>query len=194
MGNRRKYGEISGRLTASVLRELYIFREESLQEIGDSYGCTRQMVDLLMAKYGIRRRDRIDAVKLAGKKGKFRSPAGDRKPAASRSLDKRGELRSIYPYAVEYTVNPGLPDESFRAMCADISNSGVCLYVCNELDAGQKITFKGAIPVLHGEAKVRWCSRVSGNVYKAGLIFSDSGETSSRMRDLIRSNFLPVKL
>ncbi len=194
MKDRKKYGEISGRLSAPVLKELYLSEEKSLQEIADSFGCTRQMVDLLMVKYGISRRERISAVKLAGRKGKFCGAARNRKAAVPRSPEKRGELRAHYPYAVEYTVDPGLSDESFRAMCSDISSSGVCLYVCNGLEAGQKITFRSEVPAFHGEARVRWCSRVGGNVYRAGLIFSETGETSTTIRDLIHSNFSSVTL
>jgi hypothetical protein len=192
--DKRKYGEITDRLTAPVLRDLYLSQEKSLQEIADACGCTRQMVDLLMAKYCINRRERIFAVKLAGKKGKFVGRGEHRKPQVCRSQDKRAELRSTYPYAVQYTVDPGLTDERLNAMCADISNSGACIYVYNKLEAGQKITFKGGIPVPHGDAKVRWCSRISGNVYKAGLIFSEPGETSNPAGDLTHSNFPPVTL
>jgi hypothetical protein len=193
MKARRKYGEITGRLTAPVLRDLYLGREKSLQEIADAYGCTRQMIDLLMAKYGIARRERISAVKLAGRKGKFRGLNGG-KADALQTADKRAELRLNYPHIVEYTVDPGATDEHFKAMCADISNSGICLYVCKGLDAGQKICFKSGVPVVSGEARVKWCSRISGNVYKAGLSFSETADMADRIKDLVHSNFLPDTL
>jgi hypothetical protein len=70
----RTYGEITKRLNEKVLRNLYVRRQKSLQDIGDMFGCTRQMVHLLMEKYAIRRRERIIAVKLGGCKRKIRYP------------------------------------------------------------------------------------------------------------------------
>jgi hypothetical protein len=177
MGEKRKYGAITNTLTARVLKELYLFQENSLEEIARSYGCTRQMIDLLMDKYDIKRRGRISAIKLAKQKGKFRGIVKDKEPWVLVSTERRSEVRSPYPYAVEYTVNPGLPDENFRAMCGDISDSGLCLYLHNGLDAGHKISFKGGMAVNHSEATVRWCTRAAGNVFKVGLMFSQNNET-----------------
>jgi hypothetical protein len=182
---KKKYGAITRKLTDPVLKELYLFQEKSLQDIALSYGCTRQMICLLMDKCGIKRRERISAVKLAGRKGKFRGAAKDEKRAVFRTSDKRRELRSIFPYAVEYKVMPALSDGSFRAMCSDISDSGLCLYLSAGVDAGRKIIFKSSMPLPHSEATVRWCSRVAGNVYKAGLTFSDTVRTPNPIRDLV---------
>jgi predicted DNA-binding protein YlxM (UPF0122 family) len=69
----RKYGDITRKLTGGVLKRLYLSQQKSLQEIADSFGCTRQMVNLLMEKYGIKRRERIEAVRLAVRMGKTAS-------------------------------------------------------------------------------------------------------------------------
>jgi predicted DNA-binding protein YlxM (UPF0122 family) len=66
----RTYGEITSSLTEKTLRNLYVRQRKSLQDIADLFGCTRQMVHLLMDKYGIRRRERVKAVKLARSKKK----------------------------------------------------------------------------------------------------------------------------
>jgi predicted DNA-binding protein YlxM (UPF0122 family) len=66
----RTYGEITGSLTEKTLRNLYVRQHKSLQDIANLFGCTRQMVHLLMDKYGIRRRERIKAVKMASSKRK----------------------------------------------------------------------------------------------------------------------------
>jgi predicted DNA-binding protein YlxM (UPF0122 family) len=70
----RTYGEITGSLTEKNLRNLHVRQQKSLQDIADLFGCTRQMVHLLMDKYGIRRRERIKAVKMARRKRKLAIP------------------------------------------------------------------------------------------------------------------------
>ncbi len=177
MGEKRIYGKITHTLTARVLEGLYLSQEKSLEDIARSYGCTRQMIDLLMHKYGIKRRERISAIKLARQKGKFNTLVRNKESRVLESAERRREVRSLYPYAVEYTVNPGLTDEEFRAMCGDISDSGLCLYIHNGLDAGRKISFKSGMAIPHGEATVRWCSRIIGNLYRVGLQFSQTNET-----------------
>jgi hypothetical protein len=176
MGHKRTYGMITRALTARLLEELYLVREQSLQDIARSYGCTRQMIDLLMGKYGIKRRERILAVKLAKQKGKFRGVVGNRVLRPSLSQERRREVRSVYRHAVEYSVMPGARGEIFRARCVDISASGLCLYLNGGLDAKQKIVFKSGMPASRRRATVRWCNPMAGNGYKAGLIFSKRKE------------------
>ena len=66
-----KCGLISNKLTKDKLVDLYYQQENSLEDIAKEYNCTRQMVKLLMEKYGLTRRKRSDARVLAIKRGKF---------------------------------------------------------------------------------------------------------------------------
>jgi hypothetical protein len=184
MGDKRTYGKITRTLTARLLEELYLVREQSLEDIARTYGCTRQMIDLLMEKYGIKRRERISAVILARRKGKFRNAAGRRMSVAALAEDRRREERSTFPHAVEYTVTPGAHGEIFRAMCVDISSSGLCLYLRNCPDEKQKIVFKSGMPAPHRNATVRWCSRMKGDFFKAGLMFSETGKTTNPVGEI----------
>jgi hypothetical protein len=62
-------------LTKSVTKEtlegLYFTQGKSLEDIAKEFNCTRQMVKLLMERYGIERRKRSEARVLAIKGGKF---------------------------------------------------------------------------------------------------------------------------
>ena len=66
-----KCGLISNKLTKDKLVDLYYQQKNSLEDIAKEYNCTRQMVKLLMEKYGLTRRKRSDARVLAIKRGKF---------------------------------------------------------------------------------------------------------------------------
>ena len=71
-GNKEKYGKITKSLTKDKLKDLYIYKQKSLQDIAKEYNCTRQMIKLLMEKYGLKRRRRSKARVLAIKRGKFK--------------------------------------------------------------------------------------------------------------------------
>lgn len=68
-----KYGEISQRFSKEVLEDLYINQGKSLQDIADEFRCTRTMIQLLMKKYGVERRNRSRARLLAIKERKFKA-------------------------------------------------------------------------------------------------------------------------
>ena len=68
-----KRGLVTNTLTKDKLIDLYHRRNKSLQDIAKEYNCTRQMVKLLMEKYGIYRRKRSEARLLAIKEGKFKN-------------------------------------------------------------------------------------------------------------------------
>lgn len=67
----RPQGFISKSLSKEKLEDLYFVQNKSLQDIAEEYNCTRQMVKLLMEKYGLSRRKRPEARVLAIKQGKF---------------------------------------------------------------------------------------------------------------------------
>ena len=58
-------------VTKETLRDLYFTQGKSLEDIAKELSCTRQMVKLLMERYGIERRKRSEARLLAIKGGKF---------------------------------------------------------------------------------------------------------------------------
>jgi hypothetical protein len=53
------------RLTKEGIEELYYRKKKSLQEIARGYGYSRQFIMLLMEKYGLKRRTRLEARKEA---------------------------------------------------------------------------------------------------------------------------------
>jgi hypothetical protein len=59
-------------LTEAVLRDLYIEREFSLQDIAEAYGCTSPYVQYLMKRSGIPRRTKSQARRIAQRDGKIR--------------------------------------------------------------------------------------------------------------------------
>jgi hypothetical protein len=67
----RTQGFISRSLSKEKLEDLYFVQNKSLQDIAKEYNCTKQMVKLLMEKYGLSRRKRSEARVLAIKEGKF---------------------------------------------------------------------------------------------------------------------------
>jgi len=68
----RKKGDIVTKtLTKDKLVDLYQLQNKSLEDIAKEYNCTRQMVKLLMEKYGIQRRKRSTARVLAIRNKKF---------------------------------------------------------------------------------------------------------------------------
>lgn len=58
-------------LTKEILFERYVSHRKSLDDIAKEYGCTRQMIYLLLKKYGIERRDKSTARMQAIRDGKF---------------------------------------------------------------------------------------------------------------------------
>lgn len=71
LGTKGTYRLITDSLTKDKLIDLYYKQNKSLQDIAKEYNCTRQMVKLLMEKYGLKRRKRSNARVLAIKRGKF---------------------------------------------------------------------------------------------------------------------------
>ena len=63
-------GNIISSLTKERVKELYHRQKKSLQDIAKEYGCTKQMVFLLMEKYGLKRRTHSEALKEAVKQNK----------------------------------------------------------------------------------------------------------------------------
>ena len=71
LGTKGTYGLITDSLTKDKLIDLYYHHNKSLEDIAKEYKCSRQMVKLLMEKYGLKRRKRSNARVLAIKRGKF---------------------------------------------------------------------------------------------------------------------------
>lgn len=67
-----EYGLITEALTKEKLIDLYYKQNKSLQDIAEEYNCTRQWVQLLMERYGLKRRKRSQARVIAIKEGKFK--------------------------------------------------------------------------------------------------------------------------
>lgn len=66
-----KSGEISRKLSKEILEDLYRDKGKSLQDIAEEFKCTKQMVKILMDRYGLEIRSQSKARLLAIKKGKF---------------------------------------------------------------------------------------------------------------------------
>lgn len=61
------------RLIKEKVEELYYKQKKSLRDIAKEYGCTKQWIQLLMQKYGLERRNRQEAQKVAISQGRKRN-------------------------------------------------------------------------------------------------------------------------
>jgi len=95
-------------------------------------------------------------------------------------LDQRregGECVPFTPVGCNTQLPRAYPMKNLE-QCVEILVTQGCAFILNKgLDAGRKVSFKGSMAVPHGETTVRWFSRIAGNVYKVGLIFSQTNET-----------------
>ena len=91
--------------------------------------------------------------------------------------ERRRATRHTSPSTVEYAVLNGQPDHYAKnltkGIVIDISDSGFCMYVFDQLKMGKHITLnKGALPTKHKRATVQWVRHERSGVFRAGCTFS----------------------
>lgn len=82
---------------------------------------------------------------------------------------KRISRRYEFIQAIEYCLHPVDKPEKLFGITANKSNSGLGLRVFNPLSVGQKITITTGLEVPYLQGTVMWCSKLSENIYSAGL-------------------------
>jgi hypothetical protein len=89
---------------------------------------------------------------------------------------KRSEDRSVFTAAFEFRRNPGPEADrvqrSFSGVTANKSQGGLAFYSSISLRPGEELTvFCHQLQSAPLKAKVRWCSKLSSNLFKTGVRF-----------------------
>jgi hypothetical protein len=89
---------------------------------------------------------------------------------------KRSEDRSVFTAAFEFRRNPGPEADrvqrSFSGVIANKSQSGLGFYSSLSLRAGEELTvFCHQINTAPMRAQVRWCKKLSSDLFKTGVCF-----------------------
>lgn len=92
--------------------------------------------------------------------------------------ERRRDSRSSHASLIEYTTSAkdGAENDSrARGVTINISTSGLCMYIFHPLQEGQRLRISSN-PFLRKTrlAQVRWAKLVTGDIYKAGLMFSSA--------------------
>lgn len=88
---------------------------------------------------------------------------------SQQSGGKRIDIRYECIQAVEYCLHPVDKPEKLVGITVNKSNGGLGLRVFNPLSVGQKITISTELKVPYLQGTVMWCSKLSENIYSAGL-------------------------
>jgi len=88
---------------------------------------------------------------------------------SQQSGGKRINIRYEYIQAIEYCLHPVDKAEKLVGITVNKSNSGLGLRVFNPLSVGQNVTITGGLEVPPLQGTVMWCSKLSENIYRAGL-------------------------
>ncbi len=94
--------------------------------------------------------------------------------------DKRKDVRYDFSTALQYCITE--EEQVFRrAISANMSSSGLCLYLYEPLAVGQRIVIRNSfLPIPHKEATVRWIEKgARAEIYKVGAEFCSSSVTQS---------------
>jgi hypothetical protein len=101
---------------------------------------------------------------------------------AFRGSHIRNHQRYAYlQFITFFSLGSQVAEGSRRAICVDLSDSGMCMYTPDRLRKGQAILFNDALPVQGPKAIVRWVKeyRMTGRFYKSGIMFSGHAEEDS---------------
>jgi len=89
-------------------------------------------------------------------------------------IDRRKYQRYDFCSKIDYMITPGDPQEIFKGVTVNISHSGLRLYMFMPHHEGQGIRIKTKLPEDIQTATIRWIKRSDGNLYEAGLQYSQS--------------------
>jgi len=85
--------------------------------------------------------------------------------------ERRRTERYPFPASVVYTKEKGDTSTLCRGITRDISRTGACMYVFDEISEGQDIFLQEDHPVIRGRARVQWITELEPSFYMAGLKF-----------------------
>lgn len=86
--------------------------------------------------------------------------------------EKRKHPRYPHPDKIEYICDHRSGEKVSKGITINISTSGLCLYLFDDLTEGHSITFKSTLPVSAKRASIRWIKKLQERFYIAGLIFT----------------------
>jgi hypothetical protein len=82
----------------------------------------------------------------------------------------RSEPRILFIVSLRYINGEQLTDYKDFALSNDLSRNGLGFHTDKALEVGQGIKLYG-ISEKPVSAQVRWCKKVSGTLFRAGLLF-----------------------
>jgi hypothetical protein len=88
-------------------------------------------------------------------------------------LSRRCEQRKKIHGGVLFSFYSDSQPDTHSALLSNISMSGACIYTQSSLPRGESISIYSRV-LEHREpreAKVMWCSRITDDLYMAGLLF-----------------------
>lgn len=86
----------------------------------------------------------------------------------------RAHPRRVFSTTVTYTNGMTETGGGAKAVCINISRSGVCLYTYHRHEEGARINFLSGSPFnLEGPATVRWVRKINENLYRVGCEFHE---------------------
>jgi hypothetical protein len=97
------------------------------------------------------------------------------------SHSRRHHRYAYLQFITFFSLGPQVAEGSRRAICVDLSDSGLCMYTPSRLHKGQVILFNNPLPVEGPKATVRWVKeyRITGPFCKSGIMFSNSAQENS---------------
>jgi hypothetical protein len=106
---------------------------------------------------------------------------------------RKHQRHAYLQFITFFPLGSEVADGSRRAICVNLSDSGMRMYTPDRLRKGQVILFNDPLPVQWPKATVRWVKeyRMTGRFYKSGIMFSsrteeDSGQSSGFERGDMR--------
>lgn len=87
------------------------------------------------------------------------------------SGEKRDKIRLVNYQFVEYGLTEAAV-KLFKGVTINLSETGMCLMVFNEVHEGQKIVIKSGL-VVKKPLIIQWVKELDYDIYKVGLRFSE---------------------
>jgi len=82
--------------------------------------------------------------------------------------------RRVFSTTVTYTNGLTETFDGAKAVCLNISRSGVCLYTYHKHERGAMINILNGAPFnVQGLATVRWVRKINDNLYRVGCEFHE---------------------
>ena len=89
------------------------------------------------------------------------------------NYDRRTCPRKDFHQECEFSCAPADEHPGRKAVTINISETGLCLYLFSPLEVGQEIKIRGSLQGVPRKGHICWIKKLSENVFKAGLRFSN---------------------